>query len=46
MKNTAGARIEVRIDARPNPEAYAIAKAAGVPFKSNRQWRKHLKQTD
>ena len=46
MKNTAGARIEVRIDARPNPEACAIAKAAGVPFKSNRQWRKHLKQTD
>jgi len=46
MTNTAGALTEVRVDARPNPEAGAIARAAGVPFRSNLQWRKHLRRPD
>jgi len=35
MTKTAGALIEVRVDARPNPEAGTIVRAAGAPFRSN-----------
>ncbi|MCY4287173.1 MAG: hypothetical protein OXC63_01085 [Aestuariivita sp.] len=45
MTNSDGARIDVRVDARPNPEACAIAQAAGVPFDAKLQWRKHLKRS-
>jgi len=46
MRTPSGALIEARVDARPNPEACAIARAAGVPFNANLQWRKHIKRTD
>ena len=38
--DTGGSRIEVRCDARPDPTAAAVAKAAGTPYAPERRVRK------